>query len=179
MKTKFVFLLLVMAAFTLTTEVNAQKFQGLDKSPHDIAYYKTSRGAAPAVKVLYGRPQLKGRKMSTLAPNGKVWRTGANEASEITFYKDVKFGGKSVKAGTYTLFTIPGEKEWTVILNKDLNVWGAFSYKEANDAARVKVPVSKGQESVEAFSIAFKAVDKGAHLVLAWGTVRLEVPVTM
>ena len=165
----------LFCAFTLlfATQINAQKFAKLDKSPLDITYYKTDRNAPPMVKVIYSRPQLKGRELSKLAPNGKVWRTGANEASEITFYNDSKFGGKPVEAGTYSLFTIPGETEWTVILNKDLDVWGAYNYNESNDVLRVKAPVSQG-ELVEAFSIGFH----DGNMYLAWGTTRVAVPVS-
>jgi hypothetical protein len=157
----------------LSTNVDAQKFAGLDKSPLDIAYYKTDRNSPPMVKVIYSRPQLNGRDLSKLAPEGKVWRTGANEAAEIKFYQDTNFGGKSVKAGTYSLFTIPGETEWTVILSKDLDAWGAYSYDEGNDVLRVKAPVSSG-DSVEAFSIAF--ADGNMHM--AWDTARVAVPVS-
>lgn len=179
MKTKLLIVTVAALALVCTHEANAQKLPGLDKSPHDISYYRTSRGEAPSVKVLYGRPQLKGRSMARLAPNGKVWRTGANETTEITFYKNVQFGGKRVPAGTYTLFTIPGEKEWTIILNKNLNTWGAFSYDQAKDVARTTATVSSDRESAEAFAITFKRVDSGAHMVLAWGNVRVEVPITM
>ncbi|MDG2179840.1 MAG: DUF2911 domain-containing protein [Algibacter sp.] len=157
----------------LTTNVHAQKFAKMDKSPLDIAYYKTDRNSPPMVKVIYSRPQLKGRALSTLAPNGKVWRTGANEAVEIKFFQDTKFGGKTVKAGVYSLFTIPGDTEWTIILNKDLDIWGAYNYKEEHDVLRTKGTVSK-DEAVEAFSIAF---GKG-NMYLAWGTVRVAVPVS-
>ncbi len=157
----------------LTTNVNAQKFSKLDKSPMDAAIYKTSRNSPAIAKVIYSRPQLKGRALSSLAPNGKVWRTGANEAATITLYNDMKIGGKSVSAGEYSLFTIPREKEWTIILNKDVNVWGAYAYNEANDVVRVSAPVSSG-DSLEAFSIAFS---KDA-MNLGWGTTRVSVPVT-
>ena len=97
--------LLSTLCFTLimlsTGELNAQKFSGLDKSPLDMASFP-SKGDK-VVKIYYSRPQLKGRSLSELTPNGKVWRTGANEATEITFFKDVNFGGKSIKAGTYVL----------------------------------------------------------------------------
>ncbi|SFZ89205.1 Protein of unknown function [Flaviramulus basaltis] len=157
----------------LSTNINAQKFAGLDKSPLDIAYYKTDRNSPPMVKVIYSRPQLKGRDLSKLAPNGKVWRTGANEATEITFFQDTKFGDETVEAGTYSLFTIPGETEWTIILSKDLDVWGAYNYNESKDALRIKAPVSSG-DSVEEFSIAF---DSG-NMYLAWDTVRVSIPVS-
>ncbi len=156
-----------------STEVQAQKFGDLDKSPMDAATYPSSyRVSDKTVKVVYSRPQLKGRSLADLAPAGKVWRTGANEAAEITFYKDVTLGGKAVSAGTYSLFTIPGEKEWTVILSSDLNVWGAYSYNEANDVARVMGKVSQDGDSVEAFSIAF---DDDGHMHMAWGTTRVMV----
>lgn len=163
----FVFIML------LSTNVDAQKFRGLDKSPMDAALYKTSRNAPAMAKVVYSRPQLKGRELSALAPNGKVWRTGANEAASITLYSDMKIGGKAVSAGEYSLFTIPGEKEWTIIINKDINVWGAYSYNEANDVIRVSAPVSSG-ESLEAFSITFSE----GNLHLGWGTTRATVSIT-
>ncbi|UKM65074.1 DUF2911 domain-containing protein [Flavobacteriaceae bacterium GSB9] len=167
-------MIICVFALLLSGNVMAQKFANLDKSPLDISYYRTSRNATPMVKVIYSRPQLKGRDLSQLAPNGKVWRTGANEASEIKFYQDIQFGGETVKAGTYSLYTIPGENEWTIILSKDTDVWGAYGYKETNDALRIKVPVSSG-ESIEAFSIAF---DDG-KMVLAWDTVRVSIPVSI
>ena len=171
-------LLTTMAlTFLMLFAVNAhaQKFSGLDKSPLDITYYRTSRNEPPVAKVLYSRPQLKGRTLSSLAPNGKVWRTGANEASEIKFYKDCTFGGKPVKAGTYSLYTIPGEKEWTIILNSDTDVWGAFSYSESKDVLRVTAPVTMADDALEAFSIAF---DDHGTMVLGWGNVRVSVPVS-
>ena len=162
----------------LSTHANAQKFDGLDKSPLDIASYPSIHDDSNTkVKVIYSRPQLKGRSLSKLITNGKIWRTGANEGTEITFYKDVKFGGKAVKQGTYSLATIPGEKEWTIILNSAINVWGAYSYNEAKDVARIKVPVSQGEKSLEAFSIAFQKTDKGVNMFLAWDTLRVVVPI--
>lgn len=159
-------------------DATAQKFSGLDKSPADIASFPSSyKESGKSVRVIYGRPQLKGRDMGTLAPTGKVWRTGANEASEITFYKDATFGGEKVAAGTYSLFTIPGDGEWTVILNNNLNQWGAYSYDSAADVVRVTSAVSNDGEALEAFSMAFKEVDGGAHLVMGWGTTRIATPV--
>ncbi|WP_339708638.1 DUF2911 domain-containing protein [uncultured Kriegella sp.] len=160
------------------TETNAQKFNGLDKSPMDMATYPSSyKEPVKVVRVTYSRPQLKGRTLSQLAPNGKVWRTGANEAAEITFYKDVVFGGESVKAGTYALFTIPGEKEWTFILNSNLNQWGAYSYDEDADVARVKGSVSSSGESLDAFSIAFDEANGGATMLMGWDKARASLPI--
>jgi len=175
---KNLFVLTFFALVLMTTDTMAQKFSGLDKSPMDMAAFPASyKVSDKAVRVIYGRPQLKGRDMGTLAPSGKVWRTGANEAAEITFYKDATFGGEKVAAGTYSLFTIPGDGEWTVVLNKNLNQWGAYSYDSAADVARVKAAVSQDGDALEAFSIAFKEVDGGAHLVMGWGTTRVATPV--
>ncbi len=166
-------------ALVFTTNLTAQDFGGLDKSPADIASYPSSyKVSDKMVKITYSRPQLKGRSLSELAPAGKVWRTGANEAVEITFYQDANLGGSAVKAGTYSLFTIPGDGEWTVILNSKLNQWGAYSYDQSADVARVKASASNDGKSLEAFSIAFKEADGGAHMVMGWGTTRVAVPMT-
>ncbi|WP_452597202.1 DUF2911 domain-containing protein [Pontimicrobium sp. MEBiC01747] len=171
--TTFVFMTL------LSFSVNAQNFSGLDKSPMDVASFPTSyKESNKLVKVTYSRPQLKGRALSKLAPNGKVWRTGANEAAEITLYTDMKLGGTTVKAGTYSLFTIPGDKEWTIILSTDINVWGSYFYNEANDVARINVPATTGKESLEAFSMAFEKSKNGLDLHMGWGTLRVTVPFT-
>lgn len=163
----FVFILLVNCTSY------AQKFKPLDASPMDATSFPTSnKEVSKLIKVTYSRPQLKDRSLSTLAPNGKVWRTGANEAVDVVLYKDAKLGGKMVKAGEYSLFTIPGEKEWTIILSKDINVWGAYSYNEANDVVRVMAPVTSG-DSLENLSMTFE--DDGT-LFLGWGTTRVAIP---
>ncbi len=171
---------ILMLALVFTTNISAQKFSGLDKSPMDMATYPSSyKVSDKAIRVTFSRPQLKGRSVSELAPAGEVWRTGANEAVEITFYKDANVGGTDVKAGTYSLFTLPGEGEWTVIINSNLNQWGAYSYDKKADVARVKATATAAGESMDAFSIAFNEVDGGAHLVLAWGTTRVALPIMM
>ena len=177
---KLVTLSFLMLALLGTTYVSAQKFSGLDKSPMDMTAFPSSyKVADKAVRVTYSRPQLKGRSVSELAPAGEVWRTGANEAPEITFYKDAKVGGTDLKAGTYSLFTIPGEGEWTVILNSNLNQWGAYSYDQKADVARAKATTTADSESLDAFSMAFEEVDGGANLVMGWGTVRVSLPIIM
>lgn len=162
----------------LSVNVNAQKFAKMDKSPMDAAAFPSSyKEANKQIKIVYSRPQLKGRALTKLAPHGDVWRTGANEAAELTLYADMKLGDTNVKAGTYTFYVIPGEKEWTAIISSDLNAWGSYSYNKANDVARLAVPVASG-ESIEAFSIAFEGVDNGVHMHLGWDTVRIAVPFT-
>ncbi|MCV6629551.1 MAG: DUF2911 domain-containing protein [Flavobacteriaceae bacterium] len=176
MKNFFLIASLVFA-FVITTNVQAQKFPGLDKSPVDIATYPASyKVSEKMVKVVYGRPQLKGRTIGKdLAKFGKVWRTGANEAAEITFYTDVVFGGKKVTKGTYSLFTIPNADSWTIILNKNLNQWGAYAYDEKADVVRVDVESKTAGKKIEAFAIAF---DDNGSMHMAWGKTRVVVAIT-
>jgi hypothetical protein len=159
-----------------TIETAAQKFKALDKSPMDVASFPSSyKVSDKVVKVVYSRPQLKGRAVSKLAPAGKVWRTGANEAVEITFYRDVTFGGKAVKAGTYSLFTIPSEAgDWTVIINSARNVWGSYFYKQDQDVVRVSGTVSRSEKSIEAFSM---LIDSDMTLKMGWGNTVVSVPI--
>jgi Protein of unknown function (DUF2911) len=171
----------ITLAFLLFLSANtfAQDFPDLDISPMDAATFPGNyKVSDKLIKVVYSRPQLKGRTLSKLAPNDEVWRTGANEAAEITLYADMKFGANKIKAGTYSLFTIPGEKEWTVILSSDLNVWGAYTYDKANDVARLNVPVQKAKKPIEAFSIVFDEAKSGATMYLGWADVVIAVPFT-
>jgi hypothetical protein len=177
---KFKLITTISCAFLmfLTLNVNAQNFKGLDKSPMDATSFPSDyKVSDKLIKIVYSRPQLNGRSLSELAPNGKVWRTGANEAAELTLYTDMKLGDTSIKTGVYTFYTIPGDTEWTVIISKDLNVWGSYFYDKANDVARLSVPVSTG-EPLEAFSIAFDEADNGVTMNLGWDTVRIAVPFT-
>ncbi|MEO6150099.1 MAG: DUF2911 domain-containing protein [Mucilaginibacter sp.] len=122
------------------------------------------------VSLTYSRPNVKGRKIfGGIQPYGEVWRTGANWATTITFSEETTVEGTKVAAGTYALFTIPGETEWTVILNKTSKQWGAYSYKEADDVLRFKVPGIALKEKRETFTIAFANVTtKTADLYLIW-----------
>ena len=176
MKKLTLLLLVLCTSLAFTTDATAQKFSGLDKSPADIAYYPaSSREADKAARVIYSRPQLKGRSLAELVPAGKGWRTGANEATEITFYKDAKVGGKTIEAGSYALFTIPGEDEWTVIFNSNLHQWGAYSYNSDGDVVRATATTSTDNEELEAFAIAF---DDDGNMVMGWGTTRVTLPIS-
>ncbi len=169
-----IFVLLFTILFA--TESHSQGFKEIDDVPHDIAYYRLNRITPPLIKVLYGRPQKNGEIIfGNLVPYGKIWRTGANEATEIKFYQDVQFGDTKVAAGTYVLLTIPGENEWEVILSSKLDVLGAFQYNPTFDVARVTVKVSNA-ETLESFSIAFKSLENTVQMVLGWDNTRVKVP---
>lgn len=146
--------------FVLTAIITLTAYGQNRKSPHD-----TVENAD--VKVTYGRPYKKGRVIfGELEPYGKVWRCGADEATEITFKKSMKFGGQDVKAGTYTLFVIPNQEEWTIILNSQLKQWGAFQYEKIKDkdVLKVNVPVRKPDNPVEQLTIRFVP----GEMVIEW-----------
>ncbi|MDA8904094.1 DUF2911 domain-containing protein [Flavobacteriaceae bacterium] len=172
--------ILPVAIFIITLisspQLTAQEFRSLDKSPMDMAAFPSSyKISDKVVKVIYSRPQLKGRDLVKLAPPGKVWRTGANEAVEITFYRDVVFGGKALKAGTYSLFAIPSSNEdWTIIINSAQNVWGSYYYKQDQDVVRVAGAISKADKNIEAFSMMF---DSDMTLKMGWGDTIISVPI--
>ena len=130
------------------------------------------------ITVDYGRPGVKGRKIfGDLVPFGKVWRVGANSSTKITFEQSVNFGGKTVSAGTYGLFVIPTEKEWKVILNKDSQQWGAYTFDEKLNVVDVTLPVQKLAEKQEWFEIELNPVDDNAvNLVMKWDFTKVELP---
>lgn len=129
------------------------------------------------VKVAYSQPSKRDRVIfGQLVPFGKVWRTGANAATEITFDKDVTVGGKPVKAGTYTLFTIPNETEWTVILNSQLKQEGSSEYEKYKDkdVAQFNVPSTKTSSVVEKLTFSFTPQN---DMVIAWDDRQITVPI--
>ncbi|WP_295129029.1 DUF2911 domain-containing protein [uncultured Chitinophaga sp.] len=127
------------------------------------------------VTIAYGQPSKNNRDIfGALVPYGEIWRTGANKSTDITFDKDATFGGKKVKAGTYALFTIPGEKEWTIILNSQPAQSGAFDYDKTKDknVLEVKAPVQSRSDVQEKFTI---SAPKGA-VVFEWDKTKVSVP---
>lgn len=122
------------------------------------------------ITVVYSRPNVKGRTVfGDMEPFGKVWRTGANNATLIKFTDAVKVEGKDLPAGEYGLFSIPGKNEWTIIFNKNPKQWGSYTYDEKDDVLRVKVKPNALNSKEETFSIQFANVlPTTAQLVLAW-----------
>jgi hypothetical protein len=137
-------------------------------SPHDTV-------SAKNIKVTYGRPYKKGRDIfGGLEKYGNVWRCGADEATEITFAKDGTLAGKPVKAGTYTLFVIPNEKTWTIILNGDTKYWGTdYASHKSKDVLHVDVPVKNLDKVVEQLTISFP----GNNMHIEWDKTQVAVPV--
>lgn len=178
MKTVKLLIITALISCAAVEQSAAQKFPGPDASPADIAYFRPDgRNADPLIKVIYGRPSKKGRTMlGGTEPYGKVWRTGANETTEIKLYKDITLGGKTVKAGTYSLYTIPDKTEWTIILNSKLDTWGAYAYDESKDVVRFKVPAGKTESEVETFTIMFDGKGDTAVMMLAWENTLIKIP---
>jgi len=173
---RLIFVLLVSCS-SLT---QAQKFKKLDASPMDRVFYPMSnRVSDKAIIITYSRPQLKGRELEELVPVNKVWRTGANEATEIRILKPIKFGETTIKTGTYTLYSYPKEESTEIIINSATYVWGAYNYDQTKDVARLEVPVLESSEYLEAFSLIFSG--KGADAVLhgGWGNIRVSIPITI
>ncbi len=172
MRTIFLFIFFLTATFFS----QGQDYPGYRDSPISIAQFKWG---TTYVKVTYGKPFKRGRKVfGGFVPYGRVWRTGANEATEITLTNDIYFGPKFVKAGTYSIFTIPQESSWIVILNKKQGQFGAFEYDRKLDVLRITVPSQKVTER-EDFAIEFRQEDAedSVNLILWWDTVMVKVPI--
>lgn len=160
----------------LTFSVAAQEFQMPAASPSVKIEQDFSTSF---IKLNYSRPSVKERKIfGDLIPYDEVWRTGANSTTQITFGEAVKVMGKEVKAGTYTLYTIPGEKEWIVILNTDLDNWGADGYNKRKNVVEAKIPVERLNKQQETFSFTVEDLTKNtANLTLAWADVKINIPI--
>ncbi|MCG8311073.1 MAG: DUF2911 domain-containing protein [Cytophagales bacterium] len=138
----------------------------------------TQKVGLTEVTINYSRPSVKGRKVyGDLVPFGKLWRTGANMATKISFADDVKIGGKDLKAGTYALFTIPGETEWTVIFNKNYNQGGTRNYSEDEDALRIQAKPVKIDGAIETFMINLEHVTPNSAMIeLGWESTIVHIP---
>lgn len=165
MKTSIFIMLLAMMTL-------AGSAQDKSKRPSPPATAEGTIGGVK-IKIDYSAPSARGRKMlGGTEPFGKVWRTGANETTSIEFSGPVKIEGKDVPKGKYGLYTIPGENEWTIIINKDIK-WGAFDYSDKADVVRVSVKPTKTDSFVETFAI---SVDKD-QITLQWENTKVSFKV--
>lgn len=146
------------------------------KSPIAISSVKVGQSY---IKIVYGQPYRDGRTIfGDWEPYGEVWRTGANEATEITITKPVLMASQQINPGTYSVFTIPGEDRWTVILNRELGLWGAFDYKPELDYIRFEVPTFDLDEEVEVLTITFAEVQQSVtSMKIEWDLVGVEIPI--
>ena len=170
----------VITAFAIAPALFAaeEKFEFPDASQHATI---TQRIGVTDISVEYSRPDKRGREIfGGLVPYGKVWRTGANSPTKIKFSDAVKIGGQEVPAGEYALYTIPNENEWSIVLSKNLKLWGAYGYKPDADALRVNVKPTALADAVETFTIGFDNLkDDSATLALEWDKTRVPVELTV
>jgi hypothetical protein len=162
---KLTYLTVMLMAFAVL-KINAQaRIPGASTTQTIIQDFGLGK-----ITITYSRPNVKGRKIfGGLQPYGEVWRTGANAATTITFSENVIIEGNKVPAGEYSLFTIPGESEWTIILNKTVKQWGAYSYKQADDLLRFKVKPMAMSWPVETFTMLFSnAGTQSVELDMLW-----------
>jgi hypothetical protein len=153
--------------------------QDKSKRPSLPATAKCELASGKSVTIGYSSPRMKGRKIyGDLVPFGQVWRAGANEATTFVTSGDLVVGGKTVSAGSYTIFTIPAADKWTLIINKKTGEWG-IPYKYENDElARVDMNVSKLPAPVENFTVAYDKSGSGCTLQMDWETTRASVDIT-
>ncbi|MEO5948529.1 MAG: DUF2911 domain-containing protein [Chitinophagaceae bacterium] len=160
-------ILLLLALFIMSDSFGQGRQR---KSPHDTLTYANG-------EVTYGRPHKSDREIfGALIKFGEVWRVGSDEATTISFKTNTKFGGETIPAGTYTMFALINEAEWTLILNSQLGQWGAFSYEKNKEKniAKVIIPVEKLAKVVEQLTI-WHDTDNG-KLVIEWDTTRVSIP---
>ena len=153
-----------------------QNFSYPMASPRQVI---TQQFSVSQITVDYGRPSVRGRKIfGELVPYGKIWRLGANQATSITFYQPVKFGGLPVKKGDYAIFVTPEAHQWTVVLNYDSNAWGAYSYDPNENATEFTVPVTQTKELQESLEFSFEAISNDkVNLVIRWEYLKVEIPI--
>jgi hypothetical protein len=147
--------------------------------PSPAASATCDLGGGKTVKTDYSSPRMKGRKIyGDLVPFGEVWRTGANEATTLVASADVVVGGKTVPAGSFTVFTVPGADKWTLIINKKTGEWGIPYKYESDELARVDMSVSKLPTALENFTIAYDKSAGGCTLHIDWATTRASVNIS-
>ncbi len=167
---------LILLTLLVTAFAGFKSFAQVDKSkrvsPPALVTQSVKKG--PTITIDYSRPSVKGRTLGTdLAPFGKVWRTGANEATVFEISKDAKIEGQILPAGKYSLYTIPGENEWVIIFNKTWKQWGT-DYNQATDQLRITVKPEKAETFVEQMTF---EIAKTGEVSLLWGNVRVPFKV--
>jgi hypothetical protein len=151
--------------------------EAIESRPSPIAL-ATMRYKDTYVKITYSQPQKRGREIfGGVVPYGKVWRTGANEATEITATRDVVVKGTLLKAGTYSVFTIPEKDKWTIIINRDVGLWGSYNYNQKQDVMRFDVPVVPVTDvTYEPLTLKFNQRNDVADLLILWDRTSVSIP---
>ena len=167
-------------------EITVNPFSPVDVSPMDMSYFpvdypKIKMANAnippPVARLIYSRPHLQRRALfNGVLKYEEPWRLGANEASEINFYKTVTIQGKKIPAGRYIIYGIPHPDKWTIILNSNIDSWG-LKQDASKDAGRFEIPITSNDISLEYFTMVFEKTDTGADLVIAWADIIARLPI--
>lgn len=174
MTSRIFYFILFFLAFTF----NALAQNALEPRPSPMASiamrYKDSY-----IRITYSQPHKHGREIfGKLVPYGKVWRTGANEATELTTTRNIQVNGTLLKAGTYSVFTIPNKDKWTIILNSENGLWGDYNYNSKLDVMRFDVPVQTIDDVIyEPFTLQFDQRNDVASLLMMWDRTKVSIPV--
>jgi hypothetical protein len=165
------------------------KMPTVDKSPLDFSYCPANypslkiqnKNTDPLIaRVIYSRPSLNNRKIfGEMLPFGDLWRIGANEATEIEFFKDVYINKVKIKKGRYSLYVIPFENKWTVVINKELDTWGAFNYSVKKDVYRIDLPLEILPTATEALTIYFEKNAAYFNMIMSWENVKAVLPISI
>lgn len=161
-------------------------YSSVDISPMDMSYFPEnypqlkmadSITSAPVMRIIYSRPHLQGRKLfQNLLKYGEPWRLGANEATEIQFFRDVSIQDKKIPKGRYIIYCIPEPDSWTIVLNSNVDSWG-LKIDSTKDLEKFKIPVSVNNKSIEYFTMIFEKANEGANLLMAWGNFIAKLPI--
>jgi len=175
---KVFFMIRLIGLFVFLSVIASYGQEAILPRPSPLAIV-SSRYKDTYLKIIYSQPHKRGREIfGKTVPYGEVWRTGANEATEFTTTKDLTVNGTLMKAGTYSLFTIPGKDFWTIIFNSELGLWGAYNYNSKLDVLRFQVPVQLLKDVVyEPFTIVIDQKSDKVEILLTWDTVRVAIPV--
>jgi hypothetical protein len=171
--------------------IDKNQYVSYDQSPMDMSYYPVNfpllkmnkqDSVELITRVIYSRPHKKNRTIFSssslsLCQYGKAWRLGANEATEIDFFKNVVIGGKAVAKGTYVIYCIPEPEKWTIVLNSNLYTWG-LHMDSAKDVLRTEIPVQRQAPPLEDFTMVFEDSPQGANLLMSWDNVKAVLPVS-
>lgn len=171
----------------LPPDISGNAYATVDISPMDMSYFpvdypkiKMANGsvAPPIARVVYSRPHLQKRRLfSGILKYDEPWRLGANESTEIEFYKNVTIEGKKIKAGRYIVYCIPHKDSWTIVLNNNIDTWG-LKQDSTKDVDRFKVPATTNNPILEYFTMVFEKTDTGANLIIAWDDVVVKLPIS-
>ena len=171
--------------------VAGNEYATVDRSPVDISYYppsypqdrmnNNSTTATPVARIIYSRPHKMNRIIfsdneKSICQFGKLWRLGANEATEIEFFQPVIINDKNIPAGRYGMYCIPFADKWVLAISSNLYNWGLDIHPE-KDIIRIEVPVQKQQPVIEDFTMVFAPASYGADLQIVWDDVKTVLPV--